>query len=361
MGGGVARLVADVDRLLTRAHELFPASGGPASKVFAAGGGAGAAPPAPGGSSGLGAGVAGAAGAYGAMRGLVSGLDAESGHGAGEAGAVGQRGHAGSGSVREVARAQAAAIGRVAHTGAGMRLMVSAMDERLGAMQRQIEQTTAQNRLLTLRLRQMAQAYQGLRVGGGGGGLSGLSNIPMMLGGARGGGVSGLSGLGSVATSLLGQLGSGGASGGVGIPASMVGRSAGGVLPPGVASEKGLQRDTILAARAVSAAFPEIRTIGGVRPDSLKWHPNGQAIDVMIPDPSSPQGKALGDAVLRFALAHTHQFNLNHVIWHQTLYNPDGSSQLMENRGSATQNHMDHVHIATNGGGHARGDEVYRL
>ncbi|WP_240751303.1 transglycosylase SLT domain-containing protein [Mycobacterium paragordonae] len=214
MGAGVAQLVADVDRLLTRAHELFPASGGPAGKVFAAGGGQGAAPLAPGGASGLGSGVAGAAGAYGAVRTLVSGLDAESGHGAGAAGAVGQRGHAGSGSVRDVARAQAAAIGRVAHTGVGMRLMVSAMDERLGAMQRQIEQTTAQNRVLTLRLRQMAQAYQGLRVGGGGGGLSGLSGIPMMLGGARGGGVSGLSGLGSFPTSLLGQLGSGGASGG---------------------------------------------------------------------------------------------------------------------------------------------------
>ncbi|GLB99397.1 hypothetical protein [Mycobacterium kiyosense] len=68
MGAGVAQLVADVDRLLTRAHELFPASGGSAGTVFAASGGQGAAPPAPGGGSGLGSGVAGAAGAYGAVR-----------------------------------------------------------------------------------------------------------------------------------------------------------------------------------------------------------------------------------------------------------------------------------------------------
>jgi hypothetical protein len=183
------------------------------------------------------------------------------------------------------------------------------------------------------------------------------------LGGGGGGGSGGLSGLSSLAAlprSLMdGQWGSGGA-GGVSV-ASLVGRSAGGDLPPGVGSEKGLQKDTILAERAVSAAFPEIKTIGGYRPDSLRWHPNGQAIDVMIPDPSSPQGKALGDAVLRFALQHRDAFNLNHVIWRQTMYNPDGSSELMDNRGSPTQNHMDHVHIATNGGGYPRGGEVYRL
>ena len=81
----------------------------------------------------------------------------------------------------------------------------------------------------------------------------------------------------------------------------------------------------------------------------------------MIPDPNSAHGKALGDAVLRFAFEHKGAFSLNHVIWHQTMYNPDGSSYVMENRGSPTQNHMDHVHIATNGGGYPRAGEVYRL
>ncbi len=40
-------------------------------------------------------------------------------------------------------------------------------------------------------------------------------------------------------------------------------------LPAGVGSEKGLQVKTILAERAVSAVFPEIHDIGGVRPDYL--------------------------------------------------------------------------------------------
>lgn len=45
-----------------------------------------------------------------------------------------------------------------------------------------------------------------------------------------------------------------------------------------------MQVKTIWAARAISAMFPEITTIGGYRQDPLKWHPNGLAIDVMIPN-----------------------------------------------------------------------------
>jgi hypothetical protein len=138
-------------------------------------------------------------------------------------------------------------------------------------------------------------------------------------------------------------------------------RSVSGALRPGAANEKGLQRQTVLAARAISAAFPEIKDIGGVRADSLKWHPNGLAIDVMIPNPTSPEGKALGDRILAFTMAHAKQFGLDHAIWRQTLYTQDGAPRLMENRGSLTQNHMDHVHVATSGGGYPTGAETYAL
>jgi len=39
--------------------------------------------------------------------------------------------------------------------------MVSTMDERLAAMQRQLDATTAQNRVLAARLWQVAEAYRG--------------------------------------------------------------------------------------------------------------------------------------------------------------------------------------------------------
>lgn len=130
-------------------------------------------------------------------------------------------------------------------------------------------------------------------------------------------------------------------------------------LPHSKASESGLQIKTVLAARAVTAAFPEILTIGGVRSDSLKWHPHGLAIDVMIPNARSADGKALGDRVLQYALENANRFDLNHVIWRQTIYFPSGSHHMMSDLGSDTANHYDHVHIATEGGGYPTGSETY--
>jgi len=69
-------------------------------------------------------------------------------------------------------------------------------------------------------------------------------------------------------------------------------------LPAGVAPERGLQVRTIFVARSISALFPEIHQIGGVRPDALRWHPDGLALDVMIANPSSAEGIALGNQIV---------------------------------------------------------------
>ena len=130
-------------------------------------------------------------------------------------------------------------------------------------------------------------------------------------------------------------------------------------LPPSVARETGLQVKTILAARSVSAEFPEILDIGGVRSDPLKWHPHGLAIDVMIPNARSAAGTALGDHVLAYVLKNAERFGVNHVIWRQTIYRPDGSKRAMSDAGSDTANHFDHVHIATDGGGYPRDGQTY--
>lgn len=111
-------------------------------------------------------------------------------------------------------------------------------------------------------------------------------------------------------------------------------------LPVGVASEAGLQPNTILAARAVSAQFPQISDIDGVRPDSKPWHPSGLAIDVMIPNPDSPEGIALGDQILAFVLGNAARFGLQDAIWRGTYYTPAGP------RGSG-YGHYDHLHITT--------------
>lgn len=111
-------------------------------------------------------------------------------------------------------------------------------------------------------------------------------------------------------------------------------------LPVGVASEVGLQPNTIVAARAVSAQFPQISEIGGVRPDSKPWHPSGLAIDIMIPNSGSPEGIALGNEIMAFALNNAARFGLQDVIWRGTYYTPSGP------QGSG-YGHFDHVHITT--------------
>jgi hypothetical protein len=111
-------------------------------------------------------------------------------------------------------------------------------------------------------------------------------------------------------------------------------------LPVGVASEAGLQPNTILAARAVSQQFPQIAEIDGVRPDSKPWHPSGLAIDIMIPNPESPEGIALGDQILAFAMSNAARFGLQDVIWRGTYYTPAGPQ-------ASGYGHYDHVHITT--------------
>jgi hypothetical protein len=124
------------------------------------------------------------------------------------------------------------------------------------------------------------------------------------------------------------------------------------LLPVGVAPERGLQVKTILAARSISAVFPEIHSIGGVRPDALKWHPNGLALDVMIPNPGTAAGIALGNEVVAFALKNAQRFALQDAIWRGTYYTPNGP------QGSG-YGHYDHVHITTTGGGYPTGGEIY--
>ena len=111
-------------------------------------------------------------------------------------------------------------------------------------------------------------------------------------------------------------------------------------LPVGVAYEAGLQANTVLAARAVSQRFPQIADIDGVRPDSKPWHPNGLAIDIMIPNPESPEGISLGDEILAFAMANAGRFGLQDVIWRGTYYTPSGPA-------GSGYGHYDHVHITT--------------
>jgi hypothetical protein len=130
-------------------------------------------------------------------------------------------------------------------------------------------------------------------------------------------------------------------------------------LPPGAAPEEGLQVKTIWAARAISVMFPEIKTIGGYRQDALKWHPNGLAIDVMIPNHNTDEGIELGNQIAGLALANAERWGVLHVIWRQGFYPGIGAPSWTADYGNETANHFDHVHISTDGGGYPTGQETY--
>ncbi|WP_046318321.1 hypothetical protein [Mycobacterium sp. UM_Kg1] len=123
-------------------------------------------------------------------------------------------------------------------------------------------------------------------------------------------------------------------------------------LPPSVVNENGMQVKTILVARSISEAFPQIHNMIGVRPDGQRWHPSGLAIDVMIPNPGSPEGIALGDEIVAYALRNSERFALQDAIWRGTYYTPGGPS-------GGGNGHYDHVHITTFGGGYPNGGEEY--
>ena len=130
-------------------------------------------------------------------------------------------------------------------------------------------------------------------------------------------------------------------------------------LDKGVAPEQGLQVKTIWVARAISMMYPEITTIGGYRQDALKWHPNGLAIDVMIPNHTSDEGIELGNQIAGLALANAERWGVIHVIWRQGFYPGIGAPSWTADYGNETANHYDHIHIATDGGGYPTGKETY--
>jgi len=89
-----------------------------------------------------------------------------------------------------------------------------------------------------------------------------------------------------------------------------------------------------------------IGTIGGVgQRSNYSEHPLGRALDFMVSD---ERGTALANEVVR-----NHGIlDAMYVIWRQRINSFDGRGwRGMEDRGSATANHMDHVHVSFNASG----------
>jgi hypothetical protein len=92
------------------------------------------------------------------------------------------------------------------------------------------------------------------------------------------------------------------------------------------------------AARFLSCLYDEPDLIGIAGRGRVSDHPRGLAIDLMTTG-------AEGDRIAACALRNQEALGISYVIWKQRVNYGDGWER-MEDRGDATENHFDHVHIS---------------
>lgn len=115
-----------------------------------------------------------------------------------------------------------------------------------------------------------------------------------------------------------------------------------GALPVGdctAAPPSGVTANAMAVYEAVCARFPQVTTYGGWRGDGE--HSDGRAIDIMV-------SGQLGWDIANYLLANAGTFGLYDIIYAQRIWTDQRSSEgfrYMEDRGSATANHYDHVHV----------------
>ena len=111
----------------------------------------------------------------------------------------------------------------------------------------------------------------------------------------------------------------------------------------------GLQPQTAAFTEEVANLFG-ITSFSGYRPGDSGDHGKGLAIDFLVPVSS-----ALGDQIAEYAVKNMASRGINYIIWKQRFYAPYDSKygpaytwNPMQDRGSVTENHYDHVHVSMN-------------
>jgi hypothetical protein len=97
------------------------------------------------------------------------------------------------------------------------------------------------------------------------------------------------------------------------------------------------------AAEQLGCRFGEPKMHGVAGRAGTSDHPRGLAVDFMV-------NRATGDALAACALENKEALGIKYVIWEQRINHGSGW-RAMKDRGSATANHFDHVHISFNAGG----------
>ena len=127
--------------------------------------------------------------------------------------------------------------------------------------------------------------------------------------------------------------------------------------PDGVSGTKSTIIGNSMTARMrtvlveIDSRFGPFPAIGCSRPNDPQDHGSGQACDFMESTGGtmpSASARAHGDAVAQYVIDNASRLGIKYVIWRQRIYDMRGSGgwRQMEDRGSITQNHYDHVHVS---------------
>ncbi len=130
------------------------------------------------------------------------------------------------------------------------------------------------------------------------------------------------------------QSGSGGSSSRVVAPVAATCKN-------GTSVPSGVSPNIVAVHEAVCAAFPEITTYGTFRDDGE--HSQGLAVDIMV---SGSRGQEVAD----FVRDSYGDLGVNYIMYAQQIWSVDRSGEgwrYVEDRGSETANHYDHVHVTT--------------
>lgn len=105
--------------------------------------------------------------------------------------------------------------------------------------------------------------------------------------------------------------------------------------------ESGLTRQTVSVLRDVCSKFPDINRFLGYRGSAGSHHSDGRAIDVMV------SGQRGWD-VAHYAQRNAGRLGITEVIYERKIWTTQRAGdgwRWMEDRGSVSANHYDHVHI----------------
>lgn len=135
-------------------------------------------------------------------------------------------------------------------------------------------------------------------------------------------------------------------------PGLVVGSS----LPPVGFNEQGAQRNTIKVGRVIRALWPTLGANGNGNswrvPDGPMEHNSGVAIDLGLGDYTDPEQIRHAQDATDYLMKNASALNVRYVLWDNKLWYPNGDVVNYGSTGGASDQHIDHLHINTTGGGY---------